>query len=139
MNRKFKSITLALVLLAVPIHLAFALESLFVFQNPEQQAAFDQLSKTLRCVTCPNQSLADSHAPVAESMREEIYHMILDGRDSNTIKAHFIARYGDYVVYQPPLNNKTWVLWFGPFILLCISGAFLAYQIFKSRNQNGVI
>ncbi len=141
MNRKFKSIgfVLTLIFAILPVSPIWAVESLFVFQNSEQQVVFDQLSKTLRCVTCPNQSLADSHAPVAESMREEIYNMVLEGQSSDQIRAYFIARYSDYVVYQPPLNNKTWVLWFGPFILLCVGGGLLAFQLFKSRKQNGVV
>lgn len=138
MMKNLKSIGFILFLAILPIFSAWAVESLFVFDHYEQQVVFDQLSKTLRCVTCPNQSLADSHAPVAESMREEIYKMVLEGQGSDQIRAYFIARYGDYVVYQPPLNNKTWVLWFGPFILLCIGGGFLASQLFKSRKQNGV-
>lgn len=123
-----------LVFTMLPNSFIWAVESIFEFQNDEQQIVFDQLSKTLRCVTCPNQSLADSHAPVAESMREEIYNMVLEGQGAEKIRAHFIARYGDYVVYQPPFNHKTWALWFGPFILLCMGGGLLAFQIFKSRK-----
>tara|TARA_R110002110_G_scaffold400317_2_gene616653 strand:+ start:11942 stop:12346 length:405 start_codon:yes stop_codon:yes gene_type:complete len=113
---------------------AIAVESLFTFENNDQQVLFDQLSKTLRCVTCPNQSLADSHAPVAESMREEVRDMVLAGKNADAIQAHFIARYGDYVVYHPPLNHKTWVLWFGPLLLIMVGGGFLTAQLFKSRK-----
>lgn len=102
--------------------------------TPEQHQSFQSLSKNLRCVTCPNQSLADSRAPVAESMREEIYEMVLKGMSEGQIKHYFVERYGEYVLYAPPFKLKTALLWMGPGILLMLGIGFMLRQLKVREN-----
>lgn len=89
-----------------------------VFDNPEQQARFSQLTEELRCLVCQNQNLADSDAPLAHDLREEIYKMMMAGQNDDQIKQFLIERYGDFVLYRPPVQGNTLVLWLGPALLL---------------------
>lgn len=104
--------------------------------DSKQQAVYGHLTKTLRCVTCPNQAIADSHAPVAESMREEVLEKVLAGQTDEEIIDYFVKRYGEYVVYQPSFSAKTFILWVGPFIFMLLGGAILAYQVFRGKTKS---
>jgi cytochrome c-type biogenesis protein CcmH len=95
----------------------------FVFASSAEQADFEQLQKEMRCVTCPNQSIADSNAPVAKAMQEEIYLRIKQGQSQQDIRQYLLAHYGDFVSYRPQMKQQTWFLWIGPFLFLLI-GAF---------------
>src|SRR5437868_11346851 len=86
----------------------------FVFDTLEQKLQFENTLKEFRCVTCPNQSLADSSAPVAQAMQEEIYHSLQNGESMVSIRERLIDSYGDYVLYRPPLDQRTWLLWLFP-------------------------
>ncbi|MCS5711394.1 cytochrome c-type biogenesis protein CcmH [Candidatus Berkiella aquae] len=88
------------------------------FETPQQAQTFQVLVKEFRCVTCPNQSIADSHAPVATAMREDVYRRLQAGESADSIRAYLLERYGDYVSYRPRMKLATWFLWTGPFILL---------------------
>lgn len=113
-----------------------AVQDTYVFEHPSQQLAFERLSKKLRCVTCPNQSLADSHAPVAESMREQIHEMILNNVSEAEIEQHFLERYGDYVLYKPEFNANTWALWLGPLLFLLAGIAVLVAYMKRQRVES---
>lgn len=104
--------------------------------DSKQQAVYLHLTKTLRCVTCPNQAIADSHAPVAESMREEVLEKILAGQTDEEILEYFVKRYGEYVVYQPSFNAKTFILWVGPFIFMLLGSAILAFQVIRGKTKS---
>lgn len=104
--------------------------------DSKQQTVYLHLTKTLRCVTCPNQAIADSHAPVAESMREEVLEKILAGQTDEEIVDYFVKRYGEYVVYQPSFNAKTFILWVGPFIFMLLGSAVLAYQVIRGKTKS---
>lgn len=92
----------------------------YTFKNPAQAEQFHILSQQLRCLVCQNQNLADSDAPLAKDLRTEIYRMIQTG-DTNQEIIHFLtARYGDFVLYQPPFKPLTWILWLAPFGLLAM-------------------
>ncbi len=94
-----------------------AVESL-PFDSPQQAQSFQDLIKEFRCVTCPNQSIADSQAPVASAMREDIYRRVQAGESPDSIRGYLLERYGDYVTYRPRIKPATWFLWGGPFVLL---------------------
>lgn len=100
-----------------------------------QQQEFEAITKRLRCVTCPNQSIADSGAPIAESMREKVQELILAGQSKRQIEAYFVERYGDYVLYQPPVSYKTLGLWFAPAIFLLIGFIALFKQLTKQISR----
>lgn len=93
------------------------------FANPAQEARYQTLIKTLRCLVCQNQSLADSEADLAQDLRKIIHDRIVAGQSDAEIKQFLIARYGDFVLYRPPLQENTWLLWFGPFVLLILAAA----------------
>lgn len=89
-----------------------------VFDSPNKAETFQDLVKEFRCVTCPNQSIADSQAPIAKAMREDVYRRVQSGESSEAIRGYLLSRYGDYVTYKPRFTRATWFLWSGPFILL---------------------
>ena len=106
-----------------------------VFETAEQQDRFDALTAELRCAVCQNQSLADSDAPLAHDLREEIHTMILEGMDDDGIKAFMVQRYGDFVLYRPPLRGNTMVLWLAPALLLVMGAAVAGYHIRRRGRQ----
>lgn len=105
---------------------------------PPANAAVEQrmikLSEELRCLVCQNQSLADSNSGLAEDLRREIRVMIVDGKKDKEIVDFMVQRYGDFVLYRPPVKPTTILLWFGPFALLGIGGIAL-YLRLKRRSQ----
>ena len=121
---------LAALLLASPL---FAQEP-FVFESPEQEARFQELTLELRCAVCQNQNLADSDAPLAQDLRQEIYDMMLAGQTDDEIKAFMVDRYGDFVLYRPPMKGNTLALWVLPAVLLGI-GALAVFFTVRKRNR----
>jgi cytochrome c-type biogenesis protein CcmH len=95
--------------------------------SAQKDPAFEQRLKTLeeelRCLVCQNQSLADSNAPLAEDLRREVRALADAGKNDQEIRDFLVARYGDFVLYKPPVKATTWLLWFGPFALLLGGGA----------------
>lgn len=91
------------------------------------------LAGELRCLVCQNQSLADSHAPLALDLRDQIHQQLARGRNEEQVVDFMVQRYGDFVLYEPPLNASTALLWFGPLLLL--AGGFLALRGFWKDKQ----
>src|ERR1700747_2123753 len=89
----------------------------------ELDARLKHLESELRCLVCQNQTLADSNADLADDLRREVRTLALAGRSDDEIKTYLVARYGDFVLYNPPVKPVTWMLWFGPFALLAGGGA----------------
>jgi len=92
-----------------------------------------RLESELRCLVCQNQTLADSNAMLAEDLRREVRDLALAGKSDDEIRAYLVARYGDFVLYDPPLKRTTWLLWIGPFALLA-GGAALWWTILRRRE-----
>jgi cytochrome c-type biogenesis protein CcmH len=92
----------------------------YVFATAEQKQQFDRISQELRCVVCQNQTLADSDAPLAADLRNEIAAQVKQGNSDQAIFDFVVARYGDFVLYKPPLKPLTWILWFAPILLLLL-------------------
>ena len=103
------------------------------FESPVQQQRYQHLLEELRCLVCQNQSLADSNADLAQDLRTEVYQMIVDGKDDEEITGFLVNRYGDFVLYRPPVKGTTWLLWFAPFLLLIIA-IILVVVIARSRS-----
>lgn len=120
--------------IALPILIATAIEPR-QFDSPEVQDRYQQLIDELRCLVCQNQNLADSNAPLAQDLRREIQTMLEDGKSDAEIKEFMVARYGDFVLYRPPLKPMTIALWFGPAIALLGALIFLVRAI-RFRMQN---
>ena len=103
------------------------------FNTPEQLQRYEFLTKELRCLVCQNQNLAESHADLAQDLREEVQQMILAGKSNDEIVDYLVARYGDFVLYNPPVKESTWLLWFAPFVLL-LAGIFIVYRFARGRS-----
>jgi len=95
------------------------------FDDPAKQQAYENLVKELRCLVCQNQSLADSDADLAKDLRTEVYNIIQSGKSEQDAVKFLVDRYGDFVLYNPPLKATTSLLWLGPFGLLLGGLAYL--------------
>ncbi|TDK19975.1 cytochrome c-type biogenesis protein CcmH [Luteimonas aestuarii] len=107
------------------------------FNDAAEERRFNALLAELRCVMCQNQSLADSNAQIAHDLRREVFDLMRSGRSDREIKAYLVERYGEFVLYQPPLGASTWLLWFGPALLL-LAGAVLVARIVRKRSRGAV-
>jgi len=104
-----------------------------VFENKNLEERYYLLIEEIRCLVCQNQSLADSNAPLAQDLRNEVFKMIQTNKSNNEIMEFLVERYGDFVLYRPPLKKNTWLLWFGPFLFLVI-GFFVAVFVIKKQS-----
>ena len=109
----------------------------YEFASSEQEDLFNKLSQELRCLVCQNQSIADSNAELATDLRDEIYSMLKEGKSEQEIVDFMVQRYGDFVLYRPPMKPVTWVLWFGPAIALII-GFFIVMRTVRRQRQAAV-
>ncbi len=127
--------TLAAICLAGCLNLAWAtgLESFDFSGNVEEQRYKDLLAE-LRCLVCQNQSLVDSDAELAHDLRLEVYELMEHGRDDTQIRDFLVARYGDFVLYEPPIKPSTYLLWAGPFVLLAL-GIMMLIRTIRQRRQ----
>ena len=97
-------------------------------------ARLKSLENELRCLVCQNQTLAESNAPLAEDLRKELRDLAVAGRSDDEIRAFLVARYGDFVLYKPPVKSTTYLLWFGPFVLLA-SGVVVWLLVLRRRAR----
>lgn len=105
---------------------AYAADTPVSFASTAERDRYDTLLEELRCLVCQNQSLADSHADLAQDLRDTVYAMVVAGKDNDAVVAFMVARYGDFVRYKPPMKWSTWLLWFGPFLLVFSAFAVVA-------------
>ena len=103
------------------------------FQSPAEEQRFHALVSELRCVMCQNQSLADSNAQIAHDLRVQVLALMREGRSDTEIKDYLVERYSEFVLYQPPLQPKTWLLWFGPALVL-LAGLATLVVIVRRRG-----
>lgn len=111
---------------------AFAMDPM-EYRTQEEEQRFRSLAAELRCVMCQNQSLADSNAMIAKDLRIELLNLIREGKSDDEIKQFMVTRYTDFVLYDPPVRPGTWLLWFGPLLVLVL-GAAGVYVIVKKRS-----
>jgi cytochrome c-type biogenesis protein CcmH len=103
-------------------------------QDPQVEARLVAIAEELRCLVCQNESLASSHAELAEDLRREVRKLIREDKTDKEIKTYLVERYGDFVLYRPPLKPLTWPLWFGPFILWLLAILGL-WRYLRMRRQ----
>ncbi len=103
------------------------------YRSAEEEQRFRSLAAELRCVMCQNQSLADSNAMIAKDLRLELLSLIREGKSDEEIKQFMVTRYTDFVLYKPPMRPGTWLLWFGPLLVLAF-GALSVFVIVKKRS-----
>jgi len=111
---------------------ALAKEASEVGDNPALERHMMQLASELRCLQCQNQTLADSNAPLAVDLRQEIRELLAKGQSDAQVKEYLVARYGDFVLYRPPVQSNTLLLWFGPALVL-LGGLVALYLALKRR------
>jgi len=100
---------------------ALAADTPLSFDDPVRQQRYDDLLAELRCLVCQNQSLADSHADLAQDLRDEVYRMLEEGASDDQILDFMVERYGDFVLYRPPLRSSTVLLWGAPLLLALVA------------------
>lgn len=125
------------------LFLAFSVQArieIHEFDDPEKEALYNNLIQELRCLVCQNQNLADSNAELAVDLRQKTYEMVQAGQSKDDVVDYMVVRYGDFVLYRPPLQGTTFLLWVGPFIILfigLIAVVFLVRGRQKAASDSG--
>jgi len=113
---------------------ALAIDTGRAFDDPAQQERYERLIKDLRCLVCQNQSIADSNALLASDLRREVREMMIAGQSDDQIREFMTTRYGDFVLYRPPVSPRTWLLWSAP-VLLLLGGLGIAAMVVMRRMR----
>jgi cytochrome c-type biogenesis protein CcmH len=125
---------LLVIILLIP-SLVAAEEARPLADNPQVEARLKTLAVELRCLVCQNQTLADSHAPLAEDLRREVREMIAKDMSDKEIIDFLVQRYGDFVLYRPPWKASTTLLWLGPFLLLIAGVTGLVFALRRRQKK----
>ena len=126
---------LSAILLSLTFGLAQAAEAPPAAEDPVVEARLVRLASELRCLVCQNQSLADSHADLAVDLRNHVRQQIMAGKSDAQIRAWMTERYGDFVLYRPPVKSTTMLLWVGPFVLLAVAFPGLIFYLRRRTGQ----
>lgn len=113
---------------------SYAGEAKDLAADPVLEKRMIGLAERLRCLVCQNESLASSHAELAEDLRREVREQMQKGKNDQEIIDYLVARYGDFVLYDPPMKSYTVLLWFGPFAMLLLGAGVLVFQLRKRRQ-----
>lgn len=120
------------VVLATPL---LAVEDREPFADPALEARYQNLIRETRCLVCQNQTIADSNAALANDLRRQIRVQLTDGASDREIIDYLVTRYGDFVLYRPPMKSTTWLLWAGPGLLVLIGLGVFARVIYARSRQ----
>ncbi|HEU0220206.1 MAG TPA: cytochrome c-type biogenesis protein [Gallionella sp.] len=129
-----KKCLLMLLLSLLPVF-SYAGQATDMAADPVLEKRMIGLAENLRCLVCQNESLASSHADLAEDLRREVREQMQKGLSDQEIIDYLVSRYGDFVLYDPPVKKSTLVLWYGPFVLLLLGIGVLVYQLRKRKSQ----
>lgn len=127
MRRWPRSLLLILLLCAGAVQ-AQAIDPL-PFKDHAEEVRFQQLTAQLRCLVCQNENLADSNADLARDLRHEVFQLMQHGQSDAQIKQYLVERYSNFVLYDPPVARSTWLLWFGPLLILLAGAGVVAITI----------
>ncbi len=105
--------------------------------SPDEEARYQGLISQLRCLVCQNQTIAESNAPLAQDLRRQVQEMMQAGRSDAEITHYMTDRYGDFVLYKPPMKRTTWILWVGPFGLLALA-LLVAILVIRNSRKSGL-
>ena len=114
---------------------ASAAIDVYTFDSDAQEQTFRELTKELRCPKCQNQDIADSNAGLAKDLRDKTYQMVREGKEKQEVVDYMVARYGNFILYDPPLMASTLILWLGPLLVILIGGAVV---VLRSRRPPAV-
>ena len=103
----------------------------YPFSSEAHEILFYTLLNELRCPKCQSSNLAGSNSPISIDLKREVYELVISGKSSKQIKSHLVQRYGNFIIYNPPIEPATYVLWFGPFLL--ILSALLVISFVRKR------
>ena len=106
----------------------------FPLDSPKKEAQFNHLLKDLRCLVCQNQDLADSNAELAKDLRLQVYQLVKEGKSDSEINDYLTSRYGDFILFNPPVKAVTFLLWFGPFLFL-LAGFLIFWRTCFKRTS----
>lgn len=137
LRERFFSVKIFALLLALMLVLpsSWAKEAALVAEDPEIERRMIHLSEDLRCLVCQNESLAGSRADFANDLRREIREQMKDNKSDKEIIDFMVARYGDFVLYRPPVKPTTILLWYGPFVFLAAGAILLLFYLRRRRRQ----
>ncbi len=111
--------------------------NVYQFATPQQGQQFQRLTQHLRCLVCQNESLADSTAPLAADLRQQVYTMVKNGDSDQQVIDFLVSRYGNFVLYKPPLIPETYALWSAPVVLVLLGALILFNFIRRQRRSSG--
>ena len=137
MSRKF-SIMLSVIYLALFMGIASADEATPLAEDPVVEQRLISISEEMRCLVCQNESLSGSRSELAQDLRREIRDLIKQGKTDAEIRTFMVDRYGDFVLYRPPVKPITWLLWIGPFVLM-LAGMIALLMYLRRRNTQVTI
>lgn len=109
--------------------------SVYPLDSPQKEAQFNHLLKDLRCLVCQNQDLADSNAELAKDLRLQVYQLVKEGKSDSEINDYLTSRYGDFILFKPPVKAVTVLLWFGPFLFLLLGFLIFWRTCFKRMTN----
>jgi len=134
---RFHRVWLLLLVLILPIGLQAGGIEVQEFDDPAQEERYKKLIAELRCLVCQNQNIADSNAELAQDLRRKTYELVREGKSEEEIVAYMVQRYGNFVLYRPPLATSTALLWIGPFIILGI-GVVVLFKVIRRRRREAM-
>ena len=125
---------LGILLACLCLNASFAKDAAPLADDPVTEQRLISISEEMRCLVCQNESLAGSRSDLANDLRREIRTLIQEGKSDDQIRTFMVERYGDFVLYRPPVKPITWLLWIGPFVILVI-GIVGLLRYLRRRNQ----
>ena len=127
-----KKLVLCLFFLSHSVHAEI---EVYQFKTPDLELRYQTLTEELRCLVCQNQNIADSHAELAQDLRRKVYEKLNSGESNDQIIDYMTERYGDFVLYRPPFNVKTLILWLTPVLTILLGGVGF-WSLLKRRETN---
>lgn len=135
LTAKLSRAALIILALGMPILASYANEAPAVATDPVLEKRVVALTEELRCLVCQNQTIADSHADLAIDLKNQVREKLAQGMSDKDILAYMVERYGDFVLYRPPVKSTTWLLWFGPFLFLLLGIGALIIKLKKRTSS----
>lgn len=127
-----KRCLLLLLLIAMPV---LAIDTDGPLPTPALQQRYENLTHQLRCLVCQNETIADSNASLAADLRAQVRKQLLAGKTDDQIRQYMVDRYGDFVLFKPPVQPNTWLLWSGP-LLLFLLGGIVVFVVIRSKTRS---
>jgi cytochrome c-type biogenesis protein CcmH len=135
MAKRLRAIVLVVLVGCIGVAAAQAIDPL-PFRDHAEELRFQHLTGELRCLVCQDENLADSNADFARDLRHKVFELMQQGKSDAEIKQYLVDRYSEFVLYDPPVNHRTWLLWFGPLLILIAGGGVVANTI-RKRSRTG--